>query len=58
MNERANVFLVDFGLSESYLDADGSGNHVILDKINRQLGNKFFMSLSQLKKNGKLLKVS
>lgn len=49
-----NVYLLDFGLSESYLTKDG--NHVAYDKIDRQLGNKFFMSLSQLKKNSKISK--
>ncbi|CDW76955.1 serine threonine protein kinase [Stylonychia lemnae] len=49
LNDRTQVYLLDFGLSEAYLLADGS--HIIQDKINRQLGNKFFMSLSQLKKN-------
>ncbi len=50
INENAHVYLLDFGLSERYLRSDGS--HIPFDKINRQLGNKFFMSLSQLKKNG------
>eukprot|EP00347_Sterkiella_histriomuscorum_P004164 403361510 len=49
LNDKAQVYLLDFGLSETYLNQDGS--HIQYDKINRQLGNKFFMSLSQLKKN-------
>lgn len=49
VNDNAHVYLLDFGLSERYLRTDGS--HIPFDKINRQLGNKFFMSLSQLKKN-------
>lgn len=44
INEQANVYLLDFGLSETYLRNDGT--HIPHEKINRQLGNKFFMSLS------------
>lgn len=44
INERTRLFLVDFGLSEKYINSDGT--HVPFQKINRQLGNKFFMSLS------------
>lgn len=50
INEKANVFLLDFGLSERYLNKDRS--HAKMGKIERLLGNKFFMSLSQLQKNG------
>ena len=50
VNEAVKVYLLDFGLSERYVRTDGQ--HVPFEKINRQLGNKFFMSLSQLKKNG------
>lgn len=41
--------MLDFGLSEPFITAEGA--HVSAGKMDRQLGNKFFMSLSQLKKN-------
>lgn len=52
---------MDFGLSEKYIiesEEDANGNfthvrHIKYEKINRTLGNKFFMSLNQLKKYGK-----
>ena len=47
INGHARVSLVDFGLSEKYML---DGVHIPLAKINRTLGNKFFMSLSQLRK--------
>jgi serine/threonine protein kinase len=55
VNESARVHLVDFGLSESFITEapDGGWQHIRCKKINRTLGNKFFMSLSQLKKYGK-----
>ena len=60
INENVNVSLVDFGLSEKYIiesDEDPIGTftharHIKFEKINRTLGNKFFMSLNQLKKYG------
>jgi serine/threonine protein kinase len=42
--EELRLYLVDFGLSETYINADGT--HALPGKIDRQLGNKFFMSLS------------
>lgn len=57
INENARVSLVDFGLSERYMIQDpqtGEWSHIPCEKINRTLGNKFFMSLNQLKKYGKL----
>lgn len=33
INDKAKVFLLDFGLSERYIKSDGS--HVEFDKINR-----------------------
>jgi hypothetical protein len=51
VNENSVVNLVDFGLSEKYIDTShGLWNHIRFEKINRTLGNKFFMSLNQLKK--------
>jgi hypothetical protein len=51
INENAHVNLVDFGLSEKYIDTSGGQwMHIKFEKINRTLGNKFFMSLNQLKK--------
>ena len=55
INEASHVSLVDFGLSERYLEQDpnnGEWRHINFEKINRTLGNKFFMSLNQLKKYG------
>lgn len=46
VQENFKLFLLDFGLSETYINTDGC--HVAPRKIDRQLGNKFFMSLSQL----------
>ena len=46
VNQKVQVYLLDFGLSETYVNQNGE--HIEPDKINRQLGNKFFMSLSQL----------
>lgn len=51
INDNSRVNLVDFGLSEKYIDTShGKWNHIRFEKINRTLGNKFFMSLNQLKK--------
>lgn len=52
VNDNARVSLVDFGLSEEYI-IEGEDKHVRFEQINRTLGNKFFMSLNQLKKYGK-----
>jgi len=49
INENAHVSLVDFGLSEKYIvqnPKNGEYSHVACEKINRTLGNKFFMSLN------------
>jgi serine/threonine protein kinase len=57
INDQANVSLVDFGLSERYIIQNphtGEWQHIPCEKINRTLGNKFFMSLNQLKKYGML----
>ena len=57
INDNARVSLVDFGLSERYIfqnQETGEWSHIPCEKINRTLGNKFFMSLNQLKKYGKL----
>lgn len=62
VNDGVRVSLVDFGLSERYIAEDvedidllngGYATHIKFEKINRTLGNKFFMSLNQLKKYGK-----
>ncbi len=57
INDNAHVSLVDFGLSERFItdepDNNGKYNHIRFEKINRTLGNKFFMSLNQLKKYGR-----
>ena len=55
INDNSHVSLVDFGLSEKYIDTShGQWTHISFEKINRTLGNKFFMSLNQLKKYCKL----
>jgi hypothetical protein len=62
VNNNVRVSLVDFGLSERYITEDTDdmqfARHIKFEKINRTLGNKFFMSLNQLKKYGKNLEVS
>lgn len=55
INDNSHVSLVDFGLSEKYIEtSQGQWCHVRFEKINRTLGNKFFMSLNQLKKYCKI----
>lgn len=50
VNENSRVSLVDFGLSERYIteetDDMNFAKHIRFEKINRTLGNKFFMSLN------------